>query len=421
MPTFVRSFAYLSGPAYGLLLDAASPGWQTKAKSGDDLGDLLRTALALNLPEAESGDLAARTRRYDGDKLRDQEEKRDRERQNRIADLRARFVDGPVLTIPLQKLQISFDPNASQPLEGVGTLYMSARIGDKWGTLTAPRGVLISADFTKASVPAPSDPQTKPLKGDGWELQLADSWRLDAGQRKGDWQVVSATTPRITATEADHEIVASLKPHLDAGKKAVERFFDRPFPKTFDVEVLPSRSSFDEYFHRRWKIPKTEAWMVASGVADRMVILSPRVWNAEAREHNPANTDHVRDLIAHELVHVYHGQFCPKPDFDGMDDMGWFVEGLAVLVSGQLEHSHRSAAADALKAGKAPARLADAWSGRYRYGVSGSMVEFVDKRFGRDVIRKLLTAQTNEEALKILNTTEAQFLENWKADVAARR
>jgi hypothetical protein len=229
------------------------------------------------------------------------------------------------------------------------------------------------------------------------------------------------TEIRITATDPDRAMVATLKPHLESGIATVEKFFGRPFPKPFAVEILSGRSAFDDYFNRRWKIPKTEPWMVASGVADRMVILSPRVWKTEAQEHDPANVPHLRDLVAHELVHVYHGQHCPKPDFDGMDDMGWFVEGLAVLASGQLAHAHRTAAAEAIKAGQAPAQLAAAWSGRYRYGVSGSMVEFVDQRHGREIIRKLLAATTNAEALRILNTTETQFLADWKASVAARR
>jgi hypothetical protein len=49
------------------------------------------------------------------------------------------------------------------------------------------------------------------------------------------------------------------------------------------------------------------------------------------------------------------------------------------------------------------------------------MVEFVDQRHGRETIRKLLAATTNAEALKILYTTEVQFLADWKASVAARR
>src|SRR6185312_16481662 len=103
-------------------------------------------------------------------------------------------------------------------------------------------------------------------------------------------------------------------------------------------------------------------------------------------------------------------------DFDGMDDIGWFVEGLAVYVSGQLERSHRTDARDALRAGKAPDRLAGAWSGRYRYGVSGSMVEFVDQRHGREVVKRLLAVVTNEEALNRLDTTEDGFLAAWRAN-----
>jgi hypothetical protein len=39
--SFVRTFAYVSGPAYGVLLDEASPGWHRALRSSDDLG-LLR-------------------------------------------------------------------------------------------------------------------------------------------------------------------------------------------------------------------------------------------------------------------------------------------------------------------------------------------------------------------------------------------
>src|SRR5262249_42944371 len=42
--TFIRTFAYPSGAAYGLLLDAWSPGWTRKVKSSDDFGKLLMAA-----------------------------------------------------------------------------------------------------------------------------------------------------------------------------------------------------------------------------------------------------------------------------------------------------------------------------------------------------------------------------------------
>jgi hypothetical protein len=65
--------------------------------------------------------------------------------------------------------------------------------------------------------------------------------------------------------------------------------------------------------------------------------------------------------------------------------------------------------------------LSAPWSGRYRYCVSGSLVEFDGQRHGRETIRKLLASVTNAEALKILNTTEARLIEEWKARVAGLR
>jgi Collagenase len=223
----------------------------------------------------------------------------------------------------------------------------------------------------------------------------------------------------IIADKKDAAVVADLQKPMREGRKRIEEFFGKPFPRPFVTEVFAQRSTFDAYFQKRWKVPKTERWMVAAGVGDRFLLLTPRVWKSEAVEHNPNDATHVRELVAHELVHVFHGQQNPTGDFDGMDDLGWFVEGLATYVSGQLSHEHRTAASEAIQAGKAPSRLADAWSGRYRYGVSGSMVEFVDQRWGRATIGKMLAATKPDAALKLLGVTEQQFLEDWRKFVLA--
>ncbi|MCW5941359.1 MAG: hypothetical protein KIS66_03955 [Fimbriimonadaceae bacterium] len=228
-----------------------------------------------------------------------------------------------------------------------------------------------------------------------------------------------STAPRfrMVVSEGARADAEALTPEVRSGVARVERFFGKPFPRSFVVEVFASRAEFDAFVKRRGWMERTERWMVASGVADRMVILAPSVWRAEADEHNPDDREHVRDLVAHELVHVYHGQHNSKPDFDGMDDMGWLTEGLAVLVSGQLDREHRGRALEAIKAGTAPARLADAWSGRYRYAVSGSLVAYVDSRYGRDALRRLLRATTTGDAMRMLKTTETRLLDDWVQSV----
>ena len=60
--TFIRTFAYPSGAAYGVLLDGSSPGWRQKLVPTDDFGDLVKAA-------AKVGDLAsgeAAAARYGG-------------------------------------------------------------------------------------------------------------------------------------------------------------------------------------------------------------------------------------------------------------------------------------------------------------------------------------------------------------------
>jgi hypothetical protein len=43
----VRSFAYATGPAYGLLLDRYRPNWRTDLQTGKTLPELLQSALKL--------------------------------------------------------------------------------------------------------------------------------------------------------------------------------------------------------------------------------------------------------------------------------------------------------------------------------------------------------------------------------------
>jgi hypothetical protein len=217
----------------------------------------------------------------------------------------------------------------------------------------------------------------------------------------------------ITGTTAGSSEEALLISSLQAAKIRIEGFFGQPFRQPFTVVVFPSRDSFDRYFTERWKVPKTEAWMVASGVADKLTILARDVWKTQAQEHDPSDEKHYRELISHEAVHVYHGQFNPTGDFEGMDNLGWFVEGLAVYVSGQLEGSHRHAARDAINEGKEPNPLTKAWSGKYRYGVCGSMVRFIDKKWGRKTLLKLLGEVQPDSLLTILQTTESAFLKDW--------
>lgn len=221
------------------------------------------------------------------------------------------------------------------------------------------------------------------------------------------------STLRFDAT--DRATAGALRPMLDAGRRTVEAYFGASFPDPVAVTLAPDRAAFTAVLKAEWGVPETQCWMVGTGVADFLVIVSPRAWPAEACEHDAADSQHVQDIVTHELVHVYHGQRNPTRDFDGADEVGWFAEGLAVLVAGQLDRGRMSDPREAVRAGAAPTRLADAWSGRYRYAVSGSLVRYIDVTWGRDAVRDLLPVTTQAQLLARLGVTEQELLDRWKA------
>jgi hypothetical protein len=191
-PSFVRSFAYASGPAYGLLLDAADANWRARLGEDTDLGAMLAAAHRIDVSSLEHG---TRTRRYDMDgSLRDAEEARERERTARLAAWQAALVDGPVLVLPLASPRFQFNPQTLAALDGVGTVYPTLRLADEWGELVVDGGAaLVHADRRRASVPLASGGDG--LSGDGWTLTLAPGWELRPATRLGDTTPVRTSAP----------------------------------------------------------------------------------------------------------------------------------------------------------------------------------------------------------------------------------
>jgi hypothetical protein len=188
--SFARSFAAETGPAYGLLLDEAQPGWRRELGAGDDLAWRLREAIGWSLPADPLPVAAERALRYDGARLRAGEIERERDRQQRTAQARTLLVEGPVLVLPLDaSSSYALDATAALPLGDAGVYYPALRASAGWGILEAASGVLVNLQAGYLRVSAPSDLQARPVKGHGWILTLTDGWRIVAGTRDGDFQV----------------------------------------------------------------------------------------------------------------------------------------------------------------------------------------------------------------------------------------
>ena len=190
-PSLVRSFAYATGPAYGLLLDRVAPLWlKDFARNQLALRFDERLTAALQLPPPDFTRVQKAEAIYDhGGVLRAKEVAREQHKRAVLADYRARLVDGPVLTLPLADSSFQFKPATLVPLDELGTVYPTMNLQDTWGTLVVDHGgVLIRRQPRVATLGAVGfDPVT--LRGEGFVLAVKPGWVIEPGERKGDFVV----------------------------------------------------------------------------------------------------------------------------------------------------------------------------------------------------------------------------------------
>ena len=78
-------------------------------------------------------------------------------------------------------------------------------------------------------------------------------------------------------TPADQDIIESLATYISKGMLDASAFFTLNYKEHPEVFVFPGRESLNSQWRLDWKLPdfNSECWMVASGVAKRLDMLSP--------------------------------------------------------------------------------------------------------------------------------------------------
>jgi hypothetical protein len=198
-PSYVRSFAYATGPAYAELLDAASPGWRQQVHPGFDFANTTAAAYHISARQPDPAMASAGLAHYDGVRLVAEEDRRDAKVQADNARYTAALVKGPTLTIPLGKFSISFDPRRVHELQYRGSVYEDLEVQGDWGAVKVTSGMaLIPASFDKVILPLKGKPAGAHLKGPGWTLQLKSGYELQPAQKDGSW-LLAASAPKPAA------------------------------------------------------------------------------------------------------------------------------------------------------------------------------------------------------------------------------
>ena len=185
--TFVRFFAYISGPPYGMLLDERLPGWRAKLTATSDLGDLL----ASTLRAAASGfRRSARGGLWRGGACGSPKRIAPRKRMRRRRDGARFWSTGRRSPLPAAgNFAFSFNPSTLVSLGDAGTVYPTFHVVSGWGTLDVKAGVLVPTDFNRATVAAPKDTKGPHVEGPGWTLDLAPGWSIVPAPKAGSYTV----------------------------------------------------------------------------------------------------------------------------------------------------------------------------------------------------------------------------------------
>ena len=178
--SFGRSFAYVSGPAYGILLDASGAEWRKKLTPATDWAVLLAAAYKLALMGSNSIPPMQAANDYQGETLIAAETQRAVRLEVKRAEVRDKFVNGPVLVLPIDdEFGYGFNPNDTLSLDENSTLYGWARITGSWGVLESNNGVLMTRrDGKIVRVVVPAAKTTESPTSDDWKLTLKPGWKI---------------------------------------------------------------------------------------------------------------------------------------------------------------------------------------------------------------------------------------------------
>ncbi len=179
--SLVRSFAYTSGPAYGLLLDERSPGWRKKINATSDLASLLSLTVpsGTEISSPGAGIAHQRSMLYGASALETDEAERKTKSDALKSKYRALLVSGPTLTLPIgETMNFGFDPGEVTPLDSSETVYPTLQASDDWGSIEVTEAALVSFPKHIVRVAAPASGTEGTINGPGWVLKLAPGWQI---------------------------------------------------------------------------------------------------------------------------------------------------------------------------------------------------------------------------------------------------
>ena len=154
---FGNSFAYLTGPAYGLLIDEMIPDWRNGIRSGKTIPDVISTEIAIpdTVDNAEIERLSAR---YNLTEYLNKERSRLEARDKEDAELRDRFSESKWLVIPNDNINFGFNPSERLvAYDTIGVICNTMQLRGSFGTLEVGNGIMHTHNWSSFIIPYSED------------------------------------------------------------------------------------------------------------------------------------------------------------------------------------------------------------------------------------------------------------------------
>lgn len=177
-PSFVRSFAYHTTPVYGYLLSKTRKYWNKGITIDSNLTKYFIRSFQIIVPSNLEIVTDSISKLYNAKDIISYETARHEKTNLFIETCRQKYFAAPHFEIKFEQMQIQFDPGNIVPIDDIGTYYPNLRISDNWGILEVKNGALLSKNWDKVSLTMPTDIDNHTITGDGWRLQLKESYSV---------------------------------------------------------------------------------------------------------------------------------------------------------------------------------------------------------------------------------------------------
>lgn len=147
-----RSFAYLSGPLYGLILDQSAHPWHKEMNSGSDLGSSAMEIYGITLPENLEETVETAKAKYDFESIDAAEEAFQRKLEERNETLRKLFAPDNVITLECPNLSIQFSPDSMIKMDDGSMVIYGCTAFCDWGSVEG-HPLKVTADWRRIELP----------------------------------------------------------------------------------------------------------------------------------------------------------------------------------------------------------------------------------------------------------------------------